>query len=308
MKAHATPESVMKINGKSFYFASQFFGKKQMLIISKLYSICRHIDDCADELAPEESKIALNDIEREIESININSPTKTIFTSSLLELYQNGVKEQHLKTLISGARFDVDQERIKTRKDLIIYAYKVAGVVGLMLSPLLGVKSPNAASHAIDLGIGMQLTNICRDVLEDAQNGRLYLPMDEIKEAQIHFSELKSRGATPVKLKKIIQRYLDIADQYYDSGLKGLSYIPIRSRFAALSAAYIYRGIGEKIRRNDYEVLSGRTSLNLPQRIQATLKSFGYLLTPFFWRPSPHRSELHIEISEILETPSGALA
>ena len=308
MKAQTTPETIMKINGKSFYFASQFFGKKQMRIISKLYSICRYIDDCADELAPEESKKALDDFERELASIYDNTSKTTNTRKTLIELAQNGVKKQHLTTLISGARFDVNQEKIEKQKDLIIYAYKVAGVVGLMLSPLLGVKSPRAAAHAIDLGIGMQLTNICRDVLEDARNGRLYLPMDEIKEAQINFSELERRGATPARLKTIVKRYLDIADQYYDSGLKGLSYIPIRSRFAALSAAYIYRAIGEKIRRNDYEVLSGRTSLSLAQRILATLKSFGYLLTPFFWRPSPHRNELHVEIAEILDAPSGALA
>lgn len=284
----------MQKHGKSFYFASQIFGKEQMGNISLLYSLCRYIDDCADELEPEESKRELQKLQNAFDGKESDQRL-----SQMISRLQNlGVKPAYLSELMDGACFDANGGHIDTRKDLLIYCYKVAGVVGLMMNPLLGVINKEAAPHAVDLGVGMQLTNICRDVLEDAQNGRNYLPTNELKEAGLDIKDLAIKGTTPTPLKIIVKRYLNIADEYYESALKALGHIPLRARLAILIAGEVYRAIGQKIAHNNYEVLNGRTFLNTTEKLLVSAKAFIRIFTPSFWRgANSHESELHTELS-----------
>lgn len=273
-------QELMAKHGKSFYFASCIFKKSDLKKIATLYRLCRFIDDCADELPPEESARAVASI---FDDLN-NPDKKTSFNLLMGEVEGFGVKRWQIRELLIGAQFDVLGGQVLSEKDLMLYCYRVAGVVGLMMCPLIGVSSKIAFAHSIDLGIGMQLTNICRDIAEDAENNRSYLPNLGL--------------LNPEEVKKLVRETLDKADRYYSSAYDGLSYIPIRPRIVILLAGELYRHIGVKIRKNHYDISGGRTYLKLWEKIFVGFKCLLKLCKKNFWKSSSHRSNLHFSIQE----------
>ena len=166
MTSFKTNTYSIKSEGKSFYWASFFLPKKNRIAASRLYSICRYLDDVADNSKLDTSsqiKNIFNQI-KENESSEIN-----IFFK------KNNINLGILKDLIDGLISDQQNVRVTDEKELIDYSYKVAGTVGLMMAKIFGVKKKESLQRAIDLGIAMQLTNIARDVIEDKKNNRVYL-------------------------------------------------------------------------------------------------------------------------------------
>lgn len=272
---------LMKKHGKTFYFASQFLGKERGGHVARLYALCRFIDDCADELEKGESL-------KELQSLRSN-----------LDQYIEGinVEKEYLNELLKGAEFDANEGKINTKKDLLTYCYRVAGAVGLMMNPLIGAVHKYARPFSIDLGLGMQLTNICRDVLEDAQNDRFYLPEYELARLGIGKSDLKKQGDAPMALKEMVKSYLDLADIYYESAKQGYAYIPFRPRLAILLAGDLYREIGKEIRRNGYEVLRGRTYIPFWKKCLVSFKALKSLFSISFWKKGhKHESYLHEDL------------
>ena len=179
MTSFKTNTYSIKSEGKSFYWASFFLPKKNRIAASRLYSICRYLDDVADNSKLDTSsqiKNIFNQI-KENESSEIN-----IFFK------KNNINLSILKDLIDGLISDQQNVRVTDEKELIDYSYKVAGTVGLMMLPIINTKDAEARKHAIDLGIAMQLTNIARDVYEDAKMNRLYLPKEWL--GQVSISDL----------------------------------------------------------------------------------------------------------------------
>lgn len=289
------PEELMAAHGKSFYFASMIFSKERLTKITKLYKLCRFIDDCADELEKDESQLAITSLINDLE----HPQNTTQFNQLVSEVENWGVKRSYLKELIIGAQFDAHQGEIKTTRDLLLYCYRVAGVVGLMMCPLIGVKNKKAYPHAIDLGLGMQLTNICRDILEDAQMNRTYIPDSELENISIEV--LQKQGDTPEEIKKLTAQLLEKADQYYVSAYQGLSYIPLRPRLVIMLAGEIYRHIGVKIRKNNFNVLQGRTYLTINEKVFVSFKTLIKLGIVFFKTPKIHKKDLHTLIQDLPE-------
>lgn len=280
------PEEIMASHGKSFFWASQFFSKSQLHNVSVLYTFCRFIDDLADENKPEVAEVELLKISTQLKG-HIDHP----FIKKVVSL---GVEIQYINELIDGALFDTRKGVINSHQELLVYCYKVAGVVGLMMCPILGVRDKTAYAHAIDLGVGMQLTNICRDVLEDAQNNRYYLPIEELKELKINKDHLKKAGSHYPQLSNLVKKYLMLADQYYESGSLGFAYIPLRPRLAILIASNLYRAIGNKIIKNDCSVLKGRIYLNKWEKLINTIWALKGIFRPSFWIRGDHDISLHI--------------
>ena len=266
---------LMAEHGKSFYFASLVFSQSDLKKIATLYKLCRFIDDCADELPEAESVLAVASIFADLE----NPQNVTPFNLLMKEVEAWGVERAQIRELLIGAEFDVRGGEIRTEEDLMLYCFRVAGVVGLMMCPLIGVTDRAAHAHAVDLGIGMQLTNICRDVSEDADRGRFYLPGVSLSVSH--------------ELRDHIKETLEKADLYYFSAYDGLCHIPVRARFVIFLAGELYRHIGLKIRRNNYAVFGRRTYLNLGEKIVVTLKTILKLRKSFFWRSTNHRRDLH---------------
>ena len=255
----------IKSEGKSFYWASFFLPKKNRIAASRLYSICRYLDDVADNSKLDTSsqiKNIFNQI-KENESSEIN-----IFFK------KNNINLGILKDLIDGLISDQQNVRVTDEKELIDYSYKVAGTVGLMMLPIINTKDAEARKHAIDLGIAMQLTNIARDVYEDAKMNRLYLPKEWL--GQVSTSDLIDNKLDDQKKKLIelsIKNLIELSDKFYANGFSGMKFIPLRTRLAIFFAAKIYKGIGEKIKSRGYVYKLERIYLNKLEKLWITIIS-----------------------------------
>ena len=265
MTSFKTNTYSIKSEGKSFYWASFFLPKKNRIAASRLYSICRYLDDVADNSKLDTSsqiKNIFNQI-KENESSEIN-----IFFK------KNNINLGILKDLIDGLISDQQNVRVTDEKELIDYSYKVAGTVGLMMLPIINTKDAEARKHAIDLGIAMQLTNIARDVYEDAKMNRLYLPKEWL--GQVSISDLIDNKLDDQKKKLIelsIKNLLELSDKFYANGFSGMKFIPLRTRLAIFFAAKIYKGIGEKIKSGGYVYKLERIYLNKLEKLWITIIS-----------------------------------
>ena len=265
MTSFKTNTYSIKSEGKSFYWASFFLPKKNRIAASRLYSICRYLDDVADNSKLDTSsqiKNIFNQI-KENESSEIN-----IFFK------KNNINLGILKDLIDGLISDQQNVRVTDEKELIDYSYKVAGTVGLMMLPIINTKDAEARKHAIDLGIAMQLTNIARDVYEDAKMNRLYLPKEWL--GQVSISDLIDNKLDDQKRKLIelsIKNLIELSDKFYANGFSGMKFIPLRTRLAIFFAAKIYKGIGEKIKSGGYVYKLERVYLNRLEKLWITIIS-----------------------------------
>jgi 15-cis-phytoene synthase len=211
-----------------------------------LYAFCRAADDAADEaLDPVVAHRELDALERGIAGDDGPAVARVV-----LELHrEHGLSLQAARGLIAGVRSDIGEVRIADDADLLGYAYLVAGTVGVMMCPLLDVRSATAQQHASDLGMAMQITNICRDVAEDARRGRVYLPSERLRGAGIQPEQVLDGTADRAALRVVIRSLLQRADNLYESGERGIPFLPPRARLAVLIASRLYRAIGLELLR-----------------------------------------------------------
>ena len=217
-------KSYLSIYAKSFSWAGFFLPKKTLKKCSTLYDFCRVADNIADdleELVNKEKKF--NQFENDFNNKKLNDPViKNMW--DLMEEFNISVKI--VQDLLIGIKSDIKVKvKFNSRKDLLIYSYRVAGTVGLMMAKILKVNKKSSLRSAIDLGIAMQLTNISRDVIEDSKNNRFYIDKD--------FAEISST--------------INLADTFYENSFYSIKEIPFSFRFSILVARRIYRKIGYKI-------------------------------------------------------------
>ena len=264
----------LKKEGKSFYWASFFLPKNYKKNAGTLYSICRYFDDIADKYSKDQTIYLKNSIEE----IRTNRNNKVnIF------LKKNKIDNLIFIDLIEGLILDQKKIRIQNEEELIKYSYHVAGTVGLMMSKIIGVKHEKAAQSAIDLGIGMQLTNIARDVYEDSKMKRIYLPANWIPNVSLkNLTDLhESSSEQDERISNAIQQVISLSDKFYENGFAGLKYIPLSTRLGIFIAANIYRGIGIKIKSNKNKYLRERIYLNSLEKSFITIKSlFIFIFIP----------------------------
>lgn len=274
-------EAVMAEHGKSFYFASRFFTRSELERVSQLYHLCRWIDDVADLSGPEEARKSIAAFRAQMDT---QSSDRTPFLAAVKSVESYGVEQNHLLELLAGAEFDAKQMVIEDQQQFLKYCSQVAGVVGLMMCPLLGVKDSRAYPHAHALGVAMQITNICRDVVEDALRGRIYFPLSVRVELR---DRAFTENPTPDSVRAIIKIYLDLAEEYYRKAYLGLCYLPFRARICIAVAGELYRHIGIKIRRIDYNVAEGRQFLTFREKVVVSFRLLGFLLRRRFWFKPP---------------------
>jgi phytoene synthase len=202
--------------------------------------------------------------------------------------------------LIAGVRSDLEPVRVADEAELLRYCYRVAGTVGIMMCGALDVNQREAHAFAVDLGIGMQLTNLCRDVVEDAVAGRRYLPASLV--GNVEPGELIApAGARRERLRDGVAALLELADRYYASGESGLSFLPPRARGGILVAARVYRAIGTKLRERGHDFWEGRVVVT--EREKARVSAAALLSVPWgrgFWRlPPAHDESLHVALRDL---------
>ena len=253
---------ILRKNSKTFAWATALLPKQVAWDVRALYAVCRSIDDFADELGQgmgQDSLMALRQEVRSNATIGLAGLVKDLRESCNLDV-------QALEHLIYGVELDLNHAYMETEEALIQYAYYVAGTVGLMMCNVMRVLDPAAQKHAIDLGIAMQLTNIARDIFEDAGMDRRYLPT-----TWLNLSPDAIRAPTETQralIETATRRLLDLAEAYYQSGFSGLRYIPKHSRLGVAVAAKLYREIGQKIMRQGYAYTTKRTYVSVWHKIR----------------------------------------
>ncbi|MEO0392780.1 MAG: phytoene/squalene synthase family protein [Pseudomonadota bacterium] len=286
-------------HGKSFAWAAQFLGREHAEAGARLYAICRAIDDMADDNPPARARELLTALRNALNGLPTSEPLAQNTAAHIHTLAQMiPLNQTALLHLIDGVEQDLEPVRLADEPALIRYAYRVAGTVGLMMCNVLGVTDHTAHRHAIDLGIAMQLTNIARDVLEDAQQDRRYLPG--------HWVALDPGDiATPnpaqqAQTEEAIARLLVLAETYYASGQAGLVYLPARARVAIAIAARVYRAIGRSLAARGCDYQRGRVVIPTWRK---ALISLGVVLSPrLYRRKAPtHDPALHASLGGITQ-------
>lgn len=295
MRSHEDPQlvrqgyklakRVTRHHAKSFFFASYLlFGARRKAAFA-LYAFCRRLDDMVDEggsgMAPVDLKARLERARQmvaevylpmpELAAPGLDSPAERLMSATeqspweLSEfaalkhcIHRFRIPEQPFQDLISGMEMDLTKDRYATFEELDLYCYRVAGVVGLMLTPVLGCSDPRAATHAADLGRGMQLTNILRDVGEDLGRGRVYLPADELKAFGLGEEDLY-RGQVDDRWREFMRFQIRRARAYYGRAAAGVHFLEgFGSQRMVRLMGGIYGDILRVIEARDYDVFSGR--------------------------------------------------
>ena len=217
-------KNYLSIYAKSFNWAGFFLPKQTYKKCSSLYDFCRVVDNIADDKNSVELKESeFNEFKNDFIQKNYNNP----IIKNMWEIIDEfNISLKVVNDLFDGIKSDIKETvKLNSKKELLIYSYRVAGTVGLMMAKILKVNKKSSLKSAIDLGIAMQLTNISRDVVEDLNNGRSYI--------NDNFDDIKST--------------LKLAEKFYESSFYSINEIPIRFRFSILVARRVYRKIGYKI-------------------------------------------------------------
>jgi phytoene synthase len=195
-------------------------------------------------------------------------------------------------SLIDGIQSDLTMEHLQDEAHLLRYAYQVAGTVGLMMCELLDVQHKQAWPFAIDLGIAMQLTNIARDVGQDAALGRIYLPATWLGSMTVK-EVLSPSAQQALSLQSSTKRLLALAKEYYRSGLSGLVYLPPAARYGILVAAHVYSEIGQTVAQSDYRSWDRRAVVSQPRKVVCAASALmRYAVHPSLRQPNPHHERL----------------
>ena len=290
---------VLKKNGKSFYWAGKLLPKETINRAAELYRFCRILDDIADS-----GKI--NSL-KELSKIRSHIKKKTFvdLKKNYSIKYPKFLKISSKKVvmdLIDGLILDQKSILFTKEEELIRYSYHVAGTVGIMMCDALKCNNDLAKSFAIDLGIAMQLTNIARDVLEDAKMGRRYLPgtwIENISPKEIVLAAKTNDLKKIHIISKGIKKLLILAEKYYLSGEKGFNFLPFNSRIAISVASGVYREIGVQLENKNYNWQNGRQVTSIYTKIKITF--FKVVKEIFYFRfLKRHNSELHIFLENLV--------
>ena len=263
----AAADATLAHRGRSFYWARFWLGATHAANATRLYAFCRHLDDLADE-APSAAlgRQALDAIHA---AIGARRAADAIVTDALALMHDCGIGHDVVLELIKGVRSDLEPVLMADETELLRYCYRVAGTVGLMMCKVLGASDAVAFRHAIDLGIAMQLTNICRDVAEDAAMGRRYLPASLLGNVAPSALIAPAPPLQP-RLRSALAALLALAEHYYRSGEQGLVYLPANARRGVLVAARLYREIGRQLARQNYACWERRSVVSRPAKLRVT--------------------------------------
>jgi phytoene synthase len=248
-------------SGSSFYYSFVFLPARRRRAITALYAFCREVDDVVDETA--EMQIAAAKLawwRAEVANLYRGNPQHPVTRALLPFVAEYSLSQAHLNEIIDGMEMDLTQTRYLDWAGLERYCHRVAGVVGLLAARIFGYRDARTLEYARDLGIAFQLTNIIRDVGEDARKNRIYLPMDELKRFDVPAADLLNARETP-QFDALIRFQAERARSWYAKALAALPAEDRRAQRPGLIMAAIYQALLDEIARDGFRVLSRRTSL-----------------------------------------------
>lgn len=274
--AYSHCRSITKVHAKTFYMATRFLPNHKQRSIFAIYGLCRYLDDLVDEAEDliENHEISHLEIYERLDLFKnnlINSYRGVDQKDPILIAFSDTLKRFEISLelpllLLEGVKTDLQKTRYNTFDELYDYSYKVASVVGLMTSEVFGYSDRKALDYAVDLGIAMQLTNILRDVGEDLNRDRIYLPDDELKSFGIRHDSLLNKEIT-TEFTEFMKFQIKRARRYYTEADKGISILDRDSRLPVLLARENYSRILDKIEENNYNVFHHRAYLNSTEKL-----------------------------------------
>ncbi len=256
---------------KSFAVAARLFAPETRASAYMLYAWCRHCDDVIDGQAHgfvepaqvgntgEDAIIEVERLEALTRRACAGQADEPVFQALSAVCIKHEIPEEYPLDLIAGFRMDAEARTYGTIEDTLGYCYHVAGVVGVMMALIMGVRNRAVLDRACDLGIAFQLTNIARDIVSDHEVGRVYLPADWLADAGLSTDSLAD-DAQRAALALVANKLLDTAEPYYASAAKGLPHLPFRSAWAVATALKVYRAIGIELRSRGQAAWDSRTS------------------------------------------------
>lgn len=278
-------------NSKTFAMAARLLPASARDRAASLYSYCRLVDDAIDDCPAEQQLSALQALEAELHAVyNGQTLGKPVLEAFHAVIETTRLPRRYPTELLEGMAMDVRSQRYQTRDELLLYCHRVAGVVGLMMCHVFGVTRESALPQAAQLGIAMQLTNICRDVAEDFGLGRIYLPRDMLEAAGARDLPLHPTGPLPHRpeliraMSSVMRSLLREADRYYESAERGIAALPFRAGLAARAAMHLYRAIGDVIAARDFDPTRGRAVVSTSRKLLIVAKVVAkhLLSTPLF--------------------------
>lgn len=248
-------------SGSSFYYSFLLLPPNRRRAITALYAFCREVDDVVDECQdPQVAATKLAWWRLELDRLYAGTPEHPVTKALQAVLGEFALPKEQLAEIIDGMEMDLRQTRYLDFKALSLYCYRVASVVGLLAAEIFGYQDRRTQKYAHDLGTAFQLTNIIRDVGEDARRGRVYLPIDELQRFNVPVADiLESRYSE--NFRKLMEFQVERAEHYYDLALSQLPDIDRKSQRAGLAMAAIYRALLDEIKCDGCQVLNQRTSL-----------------------------------------------
>lgn len=261
-------------SGSSFYYSFLFLPPERRRAITALYAFCREVDDTVDDTADASvARIKLAWWRTEVSAMYKGTPTHPVTQALQPHIAPYKLEEQHLQAIIDGMEMDLDQSRYLDFPGLQKYCWRVAGVVGILSASIFGYTNPQTLAYAEKLGLAFQLTNIIRDVGDDARKGRIYLPVNELQQFNVTASDILNFRHGE-KFEALMRFQNERAQRTYDEALALLPKEDRRAQRPGLMMAAIYRTLLDEIARDDFQVLNQRISLTPLRKLWLAWKTY----------------------------------
>lgn len=271
-ESYAYCSDLTRNRARNFYYAFITLPKEKRRAIYAAYAFCRLSDDYSDEEMPLDEKAALlTGLHRELDQSFDGTPESPVFTA-LLDASRNfGIPKDYYHEIINGVEMDLVTSTYSNFEDLYQYCYRVASVVGLVCIEIFEYKDPKAREFATDMGIAMQLTNILRDIEEDSDRGRVYLPQNELAEHGVTTESLRARDAGP-EFRAMMAQQVSRARDYFDRSAALIPLLAPRSRLCPAVLRALYSALLDRIESRDYDVFGERVALSSREKLALTTR------------------------------------
>lgn len=274
MDVHDYCQQKVAESGTSFYYAFLFLPTGKRQAIHALYAFCREVDDVVDECEDPAVAVAkLSWWRQEVALLEHGQPTHPVMIA-LKEVRQHfDLPLEYFNEIIDGMAMDLEYSRYPDFKSLSLYCYRVAGVVGLLSAEIFGITDRKTLRYATELGTALQLTNIIRDVGEDARRGRIYIPVDELQQFNVPASDIMNARETP-EFTALMAFQAERAQGYYTSALEILPLADRSAQRPGLIMAAVYRTLLDEITKDGFQVLKQKTALPPLRKLWIALKTW----------------------------------
>jgi phytoene synthase len=270
----AVCERVLRNGSASFATAARLLPLRVRAPATVLYAFCREADDAID-LAPDATDRAVETLRERLARAYAGTPDDNPVDRAFAKVVaRERIPQALFDALLEGLQWDTDDKTYASLADLYAYAARVAGTVGAMMTVVMGARSTAALARACDLGVAMQLTNIARDVGEDARRGRIYLPLDWMREAGIEAHAWLERPVHTPALASVVARLLAAADALYTRAESGIALLPRDCRPAIGAARWIYADIGRAVREAGHDAMTRRAYVSRRRKLWLLARAY----------------------------------